>query len=478
MEKIKGVPLPEDYVTRMKEMLGADFGAFMDSYAGESAYGLRYNPLKAEREHFERIAAPYLQERIPWAAEGYACLREKHPGKQILHEAGAYYIQEPSAMSAAELLGDAPGHGLSGAWEGWRILDLCAAPGGKTTQIAGKLGGNGLLVANEYVSSRARILSQNVERFGVRNCVVLNEDPARLAGQFPCFFHRILVDAPCSGEGMFRKDEAARAEWSAERVGQCAARQLGILEHADKMLMPGGRMVYSTCTFSPAENEGVIACFLQKHPDYELIRPELCGGMDCGRPEWAAEYAGCDITPLHVERCVRLWPHKLKGEGHFAAILQKKGAAERDAAAYRRVQPVRDKEIVSLWERFACENLNVKLSGVLVAFGTNLYLTPESMRDLNGLKVERAGLHLGECKKNRFEPSHALALALKPQDGKCGYALSGDEAERYLRGETLTRSGALQGWTLLSYEGYTFGWGKAGGNQIKNHYPKGLRIMG
>lgn len=492
-------PLPEAFTERMRGMLGADFDVFRDSYECQSAYGLRYNPLKADREHFENAAADLLAERVLWAAEGYHCLREAYPGRQILHEAGAYYIQEPSAMSAAEALfalGGQPDEARtfdvqSGqsdeAGAGERILDLCAAPGGKTTQIAGKLAGNGLLAANEVVPSRARILSQNVERFGIRNCVVLNEEPERLAERFPLFFHKILVDAPCSGEGMFRKDEKTRGEWNEERVRQCAERQLSILENADRMLMPGGRLVYSTCTFAPDEDEGVIARFLRRHPDYELIRLQDLAdvsGMDHGHPEWAAEYEG-----MHLERCFRLWPHRVKGEGHFIAALQKQDMG-REYTAYRHVQPTKEKVLTVSWMRFAREHLNVQLTGIPVTFGSNLYLVPEQMRDLEGLKIERAGLHVGEYKKDRFEPSHALALALRPQDAQRSYALTRDEAERFLRGEALicdearirdearTQDEALQGWTLLSYAGYTLGWGKASGNQIKNHYPKGLRIMG
>ncbi len=477
------IPLPEAFVERMRGMLGADFGAFMDSYEKESAYGLRYNPLKADREHFEKAAASLINGRIPWAAEGYAAPRERQPGKQILHEAGAYYIQEPSAMSAAEALG---------VKEGERVLDLCAAPGGKTTQLAGKMRGTGLLAANEYVASRARILSQNVERFGIRNCVVLNEDPARLAERFPCFFHRILVDAPCSGEGMFRKDEQARGEWSGERVAACAERQLMILEHADRMLMPEGRLVYSTCTFAPAENEGVVARFLCRHPEYELIGLPEHPGADHGHPEWigadtdaakgtdapdgdAKDTGAAGREALHLERCLRLWPHRVLGEGHFVAAMRKRGEAGQDAV-YRPVQPSATKEAASAWRDFARENLTVPPAGVPVAFGTYLYLVPEGMRELSGLRVERAGLCLGEYKKGRFEPAHALALALRPQDAVSRMALSKECAERFLRGEALAQDGTLHGWTLLCYEGYPLGWGKASGNQIKNHYPKGLRI--
>lgn len=468
-------PLPPDFVIRMQRMLGTEFPAFMKSYEEESAYGLRYNPLKTDRERFEHTAGAFLLSEIPWAKEGYACRREQHPGKHVLHEAGAYYIQDPSAMSAVEALAPKPGE---------RVLDLCAAPGGKTTQIAGKLCGTGLLVSNEIVPARARVLSQNVERFGIRNCIVCNEEPSKLAAYFPCFFQRILVDAPCSGEGMFRKDENARAEWSEERVTICAERQLSILESADRMLMPGGMLLYATCTFAPMEDEGVIVRFLRSHPEYMLAELPLYEGMEHGRPDWVSSYGGVpdfdvdtENAALHLERCLRLFPHRLAGEGHFIAGLYKR-QGEPCGLSYPHVGQTKQKDALALWEQFAKEALIRAPEGVVVTFGEQIYLVPPAMRDFGHLKVERAGLHLGEHKKNRFEPAHALARALCDQDVVQSRALSQDEAERYVRGETIAADPELRGWVLMSYEGYALGWGKASGGQIKNHYPKGLRVMG
>lgn len=468
-------PLPTEFVMRMQEMLGPEFPAFMESYEKESSYGLRYNPLKADQKQFERTAGAFLLSKVPWAEEGYACKRELHPGKHVLHEAGAYYIQDPSAMSAVEALDPKPGE---------RILDLCAAPGGKTTQIAGRLHGRGLLVSNEIVPSRARILSQNVERFGIRNCVVCNEEPSKLAEYFPCYFHRILVDAPCSGEGMFRKDENARVEWSGEQVTLCAERQLSILESADRMLMPGGMLLYATCAFAPMEDEGVIVRFLRSHPEYMLAELPLYEGMEHGRPDWVSPYGGVsdfdadtENAALHLERCLRLFPHRLAGEGHFVAGLYK-GQEESFSLSYQHIGQTRQKDMLALWEQFAQESLIHAPEGVVVAFGGQLYLVPSAMRDFGHLKVERAGLHLGEYKKNRFEPAHALARALCDKDAAQSRTLSFDEAERYIRGETIAAEPGLHGWVLMCYEGYALGWGKASGGQIKNHYPKGLRIMG
>lgn len=497
--------LPEAFLERMQGMLGTEYNTFLESYEKERSYGFRRNPLKSEAEEFERTV-PFLVSRVPWAEEGYFCPKEEQPGKHVLHEAGAYYIQEPSAMAVADLLNAKPGE---------CIADLCAAPGGKSTQLAGKLRGEGLLVSNEIIPNRARILSQNMERFGVRNAVVLNENTAQMAEQFPLFFHGMIVDAPCSGEGMFRKNDQACSEWSMEQVSICADRQLEILENADKMLAPGGRMIYSTCTFAPEENEGVLVRFLRKHPDYHLMKLVCCEGMEHGRPEWVAPFGGVpdfDIVEnetYHIEYSLRLWPHRISGEGHFIAGLCKVGDITERPESYRHVGVVQgaknskkgkngrqtakgaqtqNAEILSAWKAFAKEVLTADaeatgddtinpLHGVPVSFGEHLYLVPGQMRDLTGLKIERAGLELGEWKKNRFEPAHALALALRPEEVKKSCAMTKEEADRYIRGEAIM-CGEQTGWVLMTYEGYSVGWAKASGGMAKNHYPKGLRIQG
>lgn len=497
--------LPEAFLERMQRMLGTEYNTFLESYEKERSYGFRRNPLKSEAEEFERTV-PFLVSRVPWAEEGYFCPKEEQPGKHVLHEAGAYYIQEPSAMAVADLLDAKPGE---------CIADLCAAPGGKSTQLAGKLQGEGLLVSNEIIPNRARILSQNMERFGVRNAVVLNENTAQMAEQFPLFFHGMIVDAPCSGEGMFRKNDQACSEWSMEQVSICADRQLEILENADKMLAPGGRMIYSTCTFAPEENEGVLVRFLRKHPDYHLMKLVCCEGMEHGRPEWVVPFGGvtdfdmAENETYHIEYSLRLWPHRISGEGHFIAGLCKAGDMAERPESYRHVGVVQgvknskkgksgkqaakgvqaqSADILSAWKAFAKEVLTADagatgedtinpLHGVPVSFGEHLYLVPEQMRDLTGLKIERAGLELGEWKKNRFEPAHALALALRPGEVKQSYSMTKEEADRYIRGEAIV-CGELSGWVLMTYEGCSVGWAKASGSMAKNHYPKGLRIQG
>ena len=465
--------LPEAFLGRMEKLLGTEYEEFLASYGENRYYGLRYNPLKDSSETFaERI--PYALEPVSWAEEGFYYSEEDQPGKDILHETGAYYIQEPSAMAVVQILDPKPGE---------RILDLCAAPGGKTTQIAGRMGSKGLLVANEVIPGRAKILSQNVERMGIRNSIVCSEPPERMAALFSGYFDRIVVDAPCSGEGMFRKDEAAAGQWSKEQVQMCADRQDMILEEAAKMLKPGGVLVYSTCTFAPDENEGTISRFIKGHADYMI--EEACHDADfaSGRADWVSAPA------QGLEHTLRLWPHRLRGEGHYIARLRRKGEAVDPAAAkawakpgdnHRASQnkPARAEE--DRLQAFLTEELGLagewlaQQGGTVCTFGEQIYLVPEGMVPMRGLKVIRPGLHIGTNKKNRTEPSHSLALALKTEETDKRRELSREEAIRYVHGESLA-CGEEKGWILLTYRGYPIGFGKAVNGQMKNHYPKGLR---
>lgn len=484
--------LPGAFAERMQRLLGGEYEAFEASYGQGRQYGLRRNMLKGSEEQFIRVM-PFPLEKISWAREGYYYDAAACPGRHVLHEAGAYYIQEPSAMAAVEALAPKPGE---------RILDLCAAPGGKSTQIAGRMQGQGLLVSNEVIGERARILSQNVERMGVAGCVVCSEKPERIASLFPAFFDRVLVDAPCSGEGMFRKEEAARGEWSPETVQMCAERQALILEEAAKTVKPGGVLVYSTCTFSPEENEGTVSAFLRMHEEYHIEETALEDMLSPGRAEWTGQPAA------GIGHTLRLWPHLIRGEGHYIARLRKRGHCEDTLSAYgvreaatqksARKNEVRtpegkngvpenglwqitgDKKLCKLIENFLreeleiCETWMARHPGRLVRFGDQIYLMPEEMISLTGIKVLRPGLQLATEKKNRFEPAHALALSLLTGDSGRMYGVTEQEAAAYLRGESIA-CGEQRGWTALSYEGYALGFGKASGGQIKNHYPKGLR---
>ena len=427
--------LPEVFLQRMKAQLGEEYEAFLKSLERPRAVALRFNPLKGEAP-----AMDFVKEPVPWEPQGYYYDPEARPGLHVYHEGGVYYLQEASAMAPVALLDPQPGE---------RVCDLCAAPGGKTTQIAGRMAGEGFLLCNEINPKRARILSRNIERMAVSNALVTNEHPENLAKRFAGFFDRVLVDAPCSGEGMFRKEEAAVTDWSQETVEMCARRQGEILHSAAKMVRPGGRLVYSTCTFAPEEDEGAVAAFLEAHPEFE---PEILEA-----PWFVPGENGSH----------RMWPHKLLGEGHFAAVLRKTRGEEADCEI-----PAGEK-LPKEWLAFAKE-MGIRLpEGKAVSFGQNLFWAPGEMPDIRRLKVMRPGLELGMVKKDRFEPAHALALWLK--DCACleSYAPEGEEMKEYLHGNVVPSG--KKGWCLVKAGEFSIGWGKGDGKVLKNHYPKGLR---
>lgn len=455
--------LPAEFEERMMRLLGEDYEAFHRSYEENKYQALRLNPVKTTAKQLA-AQVDWQLTPVPWCGTGFYYPEEAQPGKHPYHSAGVYYMQEPSAMAPAAYLNACPGE---------RVLDLCAAPGGKCTQIAADMQGEGLLVCNEIHPARAKILSENVERLGIGHALVTNETPERLAERFPGFFHRIMVDAPCSGEGMFRKNPEAVQEWSGEHVQMCARRQDGILSCAARMLMPGGRIVYSTCTFAPEENEGTVSRFLAEHPDYELEAVPKYPGMEPGRPQWTPDPAE------GIERAIRLFPHRLRGEGHFVAVLRKSGSITFSNLTIRRSGGILAEREVPEYGQFRHENLTEagsKVTGDLVLFGEQLYRLPEEAPDMKGLKVLRPGLHLGTLKKGRFEPAHALALYLKAGEVRRRIDLSADDSRvaAYLRGETFPYEGE-KGWYLICVDGYSLGWGKLAGGVVKNHYPKGLR---
>lgn len=457
--------LPIEFEKKMKAFLGNEWDDFLYSYDNNRFQALRFNTLKVqspeERMRILKTLKISSDKRVSWANAAYYFDENVRPGKHPYHEMGLYYIQEPSAMSAAALLAPKPG---------MRVLDLCAAPGGKSTQLATYLGDSGLLVSNEINTQRSRILSQNIERMGIKNAIVTNEDSFVLASHFPGFFNAIQVDAPCSGEGMFRKLPEAIEQWSMENVAICAARQKEILDNAAVMLKPGGVIVYSTCTFSKEENEDVIEYFLERYPDFTL------------------------------EEMERFWPHKVDGEGHFVAKLVRRGCVDTDLKADRKTQknknsknrknetkPALTKENMKLLSEFLDETISEDMAAWiknsrLVMFGEQLYRLPDMEVDIKGLKVQRAGLHIGEFKKQRFEPSHSLALALKLNDAKNLVKLTCDNPQTigFFNGQSVMLSDeqaaeCKKGWALVCVDGYTAGWGKVNGTQVKNHYPKGLR---
>ncbi len=457
--------LPIEFEKKMKAFLGNEWDDFLYSYDNNRFQALRFNTLKVqspeERMRILKTLKISSDKKVSWANEAYYFDENVRPGKHPYHEMGLYYIQEPSAMSAAALLAPKPG---------MRVLDLCAAPGGKSTQLATYLGDSGLLVSNEINTQRSRILSQNIERMGIKNAIVTNEDSFVLASHFPGFFNAIQVDAPCSGEGMFRKLPEAIEQWSMENVAICAERQKEILDNAAVMLKPGGTIVYSTCTFSKEENEDVIEYFLERHPDFTL------------------------------EEMERFWPHKVDGEGHFVAKLVRRGCVDTDLKADRKTKKNKNsknrknetksaltKENMKLLSEFLDETISENMAAWiknsrLVMFGEQLYRLPDMEVDIKGLKVQRAGLHIGEFKKQRFEPWHSLALALKLNDAKNLVKLTCDNPQTigFFNGQSVMLSDeqaaeCKKGWALVCVDGYPAGWGKVNGAQVKNHYPKGLR---
>ena len=427
--------LPKAFLDRMQLQLGEEYPQFLQTLERPRAVALRFNPLKGQRPDL-----PFAQEPVPWEEAGVYYDPQSRPGLHVYHEAGVYYLQEASAMAPVSLLDPQPGE---------RICDLCAAPGGKSTQIAGRMLGKGFLLCNEIHPARAKILSRNIERMAVPNALVTNEHPATLASRFPGFFDRVLVDAPCSGEGMFRKEEAAITDWSQEVVEMCARRQAEILHSAAQLVRPGGRLVYSTCTFAPEEDEQAVENFLESHPEFQPEQVEA--------PWFAPTSPGC----------YRMWPHKLKGEGHFAAVLRKTGGEEQE------VPLSQGKPLPQQWQNFARE-LGISLSaGKAVSFGQSLFLAPEEMPDIARLKVMRPGMELGTVKKDRFEPAHALALWLRDCANTEHFQPDSPQMTDYLHGDVV--ESGRKGWCLVCAGDYSIGWGKGDGRVLKNHYPKGLR---
>lgn len=465
--------LPKAFLREMEDLLGYEYQAFLDSYRDEKTSAIRVNTLKLPIERFKDLGLfniDFERDKISWAEEGYYLSGDVNPGKNPLHDAGAYYIQEPSAMS---VVGQTP---IS---EGDRILDLCAAPGGKSTYILSRLNHKGLLVSNEINPSRIRALGENLERFGAVNSIITNSDSSNLLTFFKGFFDKIFIDAPCSGQGMFRKDDFAIEDWSQDKVDECVAIQRQLIRDAYQMLRAGGMIIYSTCTFTRQENEDIIEDFLGDYPDANLL------DMD------------------------RIWPHRDRGEGHFCARITKKAdkqgdqeAQDSDLLAFdkdshrdssresakksKKKQKSKAKsnrknqEYLGLYEDFATDylidgGLRKLLEPGLAVKEERLHYQPLNY-DLRGLKVLRSGLFIGEFKKNRFEPAHSLAMALKPSDVKntIDFANDSDEIRAYLRGESI-ETGQSRGWVLVSVEGVSLGWGKESNGILKNKYPKGLR---
>ncbi len=462
--------------------MGKEYLDFAKIYQDSPLTGLRVNTLKLTRADFSHIS-PFLLEPIPWAKAGFilptrgdGASSDARPGKHPFHLAGLYYLQDPSAMAAAEVLNPQPGE---------RILDLAAAPGGKSTHLAALMQNQGLLVANEIHPKRVWDLAENLERLGVRNATVTNETPERLADHFGPFFDRVLVDAPCSGEGMFRKSESARKDWSPDLVRSCALRQKDILYQAARLVKTGGYLAYTTCTFSPQENESTVVAFIEENGDeFELVDLKEKPNYAPGRSGWLD-----NPSRVPVEHTMHLWPHQGAAEGHFIALMrrvgEKNGFSQRSSSNAKKRTIKLQSDVDKLFRQFCQENLKISLDSLspLLLHGSYLYKISNNLPNLDGIRVIHPGWWLGQFKKNRFEPSHAFAMALSTNDVLqiASFALDEADLQAYLKGETLTRN-RKDGWVLCALETanslcFPLGWGKQTIQTLKNYYPRGLRVF-
>lgn len=459
--------LPIKFEEKMKHLLGDDWQSYLACYEEPRYYGLRVNTRKISVEDFKKIC-PFKIREVPWISNGFYYDGEKvSPARHPYYFAGLYYLQEPSAMTPADRLPVQPGD---------RVLDLCAAPGGKATELGAKLQGEGLLAANDISSSRAKGLLKNIELFGIGNVLVSSEEPGKLAEYFQGYFDKILIDAPCSGEGMFRKDKKMIKAWEEHGPEYFSKIQKNIILQAASMLREGGYLLYSTCTFDPSENEAVIDHLLKEMPQFRVCPIRPYEGFTPGNP---------DLVPggsESLKETVRIFPHKMHGEGHFLALLRKGGETGQDRQSSCRKDKISStRKLPEELQKFL-EKLKIELSpDRLDIHGGRVYYMPEGLPDIRGLRFLRTGLLLGELKKNRFEPSQALAMSLSGDEYPDTVSLPADDDRviRYLKGETIDvedlAGSGKKGWYLFCVDGYPLGWGKLAGGTLKNKYLPGWR---
>ena len=461
--------LPDRYVDKMQKLLKEDYEDYLACFDEPRYYGLRVNTGKISVEDFKAIC-PFEIVPIPWIENGFYYNGDTAaPSRHPYYFAGLYYLQEPSAMTPADRLPVFPGD---------RVLDLCAAPGGKATELGAKLRGKGVLAANDISSSRAKGLLKNIEVFGIGNVLVLSEEPGKLAGYFPEYFDKILIDAPCSGEGMFRKDRKMLKAWEEHGPEYFRNIQKGIILQAAGMLKPDGRMLYSTCTFDPEENEQIIAHLLWNCPEFEVESIRDYEGFTNGFPDTASK------NYPELNKTVRIFPHKMKGEGHYLALLHKRESnTNREAGSMDNSYKIYKKE--ALPEEFTQFLSDVEKeydTERMRLYGERIYYMPEGLPDMRGIRFLRTGLLMGELKKKRFEPSQAFAMSLKKEEYRKNINLSArdERVMRYLKGETLDVSDQIsakeKGWFLVCVDGFPLGWGKLDGGTLKNKYLPGWRL--
>ena len=455
--------LPVTFTDKMKKLLGNEYEEYIACYDETRLYGLRVNTKKISVEEFKQIC-PFEIEPIPWIENGFYYNGEKvQAAKHPYYFAGLYYLQEPSAMTPANRLPVEPGD---------KVLDVCAAPGGKATELGAKLKGEGVLIANDISNSRAKGLLKNIEVFGIGNVLVLSEEPGKLEEYFPEYFDKILIDAPCSGEGMFRKDKKMVKAWEEHGPEFFAKIQRSIVTQAARMLKPGGMMLYSTCTFDPEENEGTIEYLLEQYPEFKIKEIRPYEGFACGKPE---------VTKSRDEnfaKTVRIWPHKMHGEGHYVALLQK--GEKTEAKAFKPTKNKVKKVPDEILEFFKDVDWSMNWSR-LELYSEKVYYMPEDIPNVKGIRFLRTGLYLGDLKKNRFEPSQSLAMCLKKEEYKNTVNLTVDDERviKYLKGETIdvddVVSSKAKGWQLVLVDGYPLGGGKLANGTLKNKYLPGWR---
>lgn len=435
----------KQFDARMKSLLKDEYDDFKNALLEKPVKGLYLN---RNKKNVERVLDQNYVEHHPIVENGYLYDENYHPGRSAYFLAGLYYIQEPSAMLVADALPIEPDD---------FVLDMCAAPGGKSCEIASRLTGEGILIANDIEASRARILSENIERFGLDNTIVTNVDPMRFTKQFQEAFDKIVLDAPCSGEGMFRKLEQAIDTWSEEKVLECAHIQKNLLKGAYDMLKQGGMVIYSTCTYSYEENEAMVH-YAVDELGFELLPLNKSNGLCPG---------------VDLDEVVRCYPHHYRGEGHFIALLKKPGNSPRKQV--RTIKPSVNLADLKVLKAFYQENLNKKVPSYIIENNGHLYAVKKNFPELKGIRVLRNGLYLGEVRKNRFIPSYSLALTLTKQDVKRSYDYpsESEEIKKYIHGETLEGTGE-KGFGVIFVDGYPLSFYKES-NQVKNLFPKGLR---
>ena len=453
--------LPKLFEDNMIGLLGVEFEDYKKCLDKPMYHGIRINTMKISVEEFLNIN-PFHLRPVPWCENGFYYDEQlDKPSKHPYYYAGLYYIQEPSAMTPASVIP---------VEEGDRVLDICAAPGGKSTELAAKLSGTGVLVSNDISASRAKALLKNLEVFGATNALIISEAPYKLSERFAGYFDKILIDAPCSGEGMFRKSNSMITAWENNGNQLFSDLQISILKEVVKMLKPGGKILYSTCTFAPLENEKSVEYLLSLDDSLSICDFNKYEGFDHGHPEWS-ETGNDDL-----KKCARLWPHKIEGEGHFVALVKKDGVSVNtgNSGSY----PIKKAKLTKETEDFF-KGFNKKYDFNRMELSQDkLYYIPESFPAVRGLRILRCGLYLGEVKKNRFEPSQSLAMSLKSSDYSniINLSSSDDRVNKYLKGETIEADGK-NGWVLVCVDSYPLGWGKLNNGVLKNKYLPGWRLM-